>query len=97
MFTLVSVEVGRVLVHYTQNLSLASVGWSAPIAAVPLLTVLVLLGVFRLKAQWAGLAALGVSLAVALFAYGMPAGLTFDAAGHGAANSVLTVLWITFG
>ncbi|MEW2548830.1 L-lactate permease [Streptomyces sp. NPDC047002] len=82
--------------HYTQNLPLASVGWSALIAAVPLLTVLVLLGVFRLKAQWAGLAALGVSLAVALFAYGMPAGLTFDAAGYGAANSVLTVLWITF-
>ncbi|KIF75369.1 hypothetical protein QR77_18540 [Streptomyces sp. 150FB] len=81
---------------YTQNLPLDSVGWSALVAAVPLITVLVLLGVFRWKAQWAGLAALVVALAVALFAYGMPVGQTFNAAGFGAANSVIAVLWITF-
>jgi lactate permease len=82
--------------HYIQNLPLESVGWSALIAAIPLLTVLVLLGLFRWKAQWAGLAALVVSLVVALFAYDTPAGMTSEAAGYGAANSVLTVLWITF-
>jgi lactate permease len=81
---------------YTQNLPLDSVGWSALIAAVPLITVLVLLGVFRWKAQWAGLAALVVALAVALFAYDMPVGQAFDSAGFGAAMSVLAVLWITF-
>jgi L-lactate permease len=63
---------------------------------VPLITVLVLLGVFRWKAQWTGLAALLVSLAVALFAYGMPAGQVLGAAGFGAASSVPAVLWITF-
>jgi lactate permease len=82
---------------YIQNLHpTGSDGWSALIAAVPLITVLVLLGVFRWKAQWAGLAALVAALAVALFAYGMPAGQAFDAAGFGAATSVLVILWITF-
>ncbi|MET7622055.1 L-lactate permease [Streptomyces sp. NPDC005408] len=82
---------------YTQNLNpTGSLAWSALIAAVPLMVVLVLLGVFRWKAQWAGLAALLAGLAVAVWGYEMPLGQALDSAAFGAALSVLLILWITF-
>ncbi|MFC9897714.1 L-lactate permease [Nocardia sp. NPDC127579] len=73
---------------------LGNLGWSALLAALPLLTLFVLLGIVRAKAQWAGLAALGVSLVIAVAAYHMPIGQAFSAAGYGAAFSFLNVLWI---
>lgn len=71
---------------------------SAILAALPLLTVLVLLGVFKWKAHWAGISGLVVGIVIALlpFAYGMPILQTLDAAGYGAARAVLLILWITF-
>ncbi|MBP2475236.1 lactate permease [Crossiella equi] len=69
---------------------------SALLALLPLVTLLVLLGVFRWKAHWAGLATLVLSLLIAVFGYSMPAGLALNAAAYGAGQSVLVVLWITF-
>src|SRR4051812_21478302 len=45
---------------------------SALIALLPLIAIFVLLGVLRLKAHWAGLAALGVAVVVAITAFQMP-------------------------
>ncbi len=82
---------------YTQNLDpTGSLTTSALLAALPLITLLVLLGGLRWKAHWAGLAALLVAIAVALATYGMPVGQAVDAGLYGAALSVLLILWITF-
>ena len=51
-----------------------SLGLSSIFAALPLLTIFVLLGALKMKAQWAGLISLAVALAVAILVYDMPAG-----------------------
>ncbi len=48
---------------------------SALIATLPLVTIFILLGVLKVKAQWAALAALGVALVVAIAAFRMPVGM----------------------
>jgi lactate permease len=57
-----------------------SLALSALCAALPLLTLFVLLGALRVKAWIAGLVSLGVSLLVAIVLYGMPAGQALLAA-----------------
>ena len=69
---------------------------SALLALIPLVAVLVLLGWLRWKAHWAGIAALVISIVIAVAGFGMPIGLALDAGVFGIANSVLLVLWITF-
>ncbi len=49
-----------------------SLALSTIFAVLPLLTVFVLLGALKVKAQWASLAALAVALIVAIVVYGMP-------------------------
>ncbi len=71
-----------------------SLGWSSLLAVLPLVTLFVLLGGLRLKAQWAALASLAVSIVVALAVYGMPVGQTFDAALEGAAFGLFPIMWI---
>ena len=71
-----------------------SLGQSAIFAALPLLTVFVLLGVFKMRAQWAALIALAVSIVVAVVVYSMPVGQTFSAAGEGAAFGLFPIMWI---
>ena len=71
-----------------------SVGASAAFAALPLFTLFVLLGVLRLQARWAALASLAVSVAVAIFVYGMPAGQTASGALEGAAIGFFPIIWI---
>ncbi|WP_183652637.1 lactate permease LctP family transporter [Prauserella isguenensis] len=71
-----------------------SLALSALVAALPLVTVFVLLGVFRVKAHWAGLSALGTALVVAVVAYGMPVDLAALAATEGAAFGLFPILWI---
>jgi lactate permease len=71
-----------------------SIGASAAFAALPLLTLFVLLGVLRLQARWAALASLAVSMAVAIFVYGMPAGQTASGALEGAAIGFFPIIWI---
>ncbi|WP_369205733.1 L-lactate permease [Streptomyces sp. PU-14G] len=71
-----------------------SLALSALVGALPLLTLFVLLGGLRLKAHWAGLAALGVSVVVAVGAYGMPVDLTLLAGAEGAAFGLFPIMWI---
>jgi lactate permease len=71
-----------------------SLALSALVAALPLLTLFVLLGVFGWKAWQAGLASLVVALAVAVFAFGMPAGQALLAASEGAAFGLFPIIWI---
>jgi lactate permease len=71
-----------------------SLGWSSLLAALPLLTLFVLLGGLRWKAQWAALTSLAVSLAVATIVYSMPVGQAFDGAAEGAAFGLFPIMWI---
>jgi lactate permease len=71
-----------------------SLGLSAIFAALPLLTLFVLLGGLRLKAQWAGLASLAVALLVAILVYSMPVGQALLSATEGAAFGLFPIMWI---
>src|SRR5436190_300242 len=71
-----------------------SLGLSAIFALLPLATLFVLLGVVRLKAQWASLASLAVAIAVAVIVYGMPMGQTLDSGLEGAAFGFWPIMWI---
>ncbi len=70
--------------------------FSALIAALPVLTLLFLLGIRRKPAWIAALSALVVAVVVALFAYRLPPSLTFAAAGYGAAFGLFPISWIVF-
>jgi lactate permease len=71
-----------------------SLGWSALMAAIPLLVLFVLLGVFRVQAWLASLTGLVIALLVAVLIDGMPAPAAVDAAAEGAAYGLYPVLWI---
>ncbi|WP_055569839.1 L-lactate permease [Streptomyces atriruber] len=71
-----------------------SLGLSALVATLPLLTVLVLLGAVRMKAHRAGLIGLTVAVLVAWLAYGMPLGQTASSAAQGALFGLFPILWI---
>jgi lactate permease len=71
-----------------------SLGASAIFAALPLITLFVLLGGLKMKAHWAGLISLAVSLVVAIAVYSMPAGQAFDSASEGAAFGLFPIMWI---
>ena len=71
-----------------------SLGWSSLVAALPLVTVFVTLGVLKWKAHWAGLSALAVAAVVAVAAYGMPVQLAALSATQGFAFGVFPIMWI---
>jgi lactate permease len=71
-----------------------SLALSSLVAAVPLLLLFVLLGGFRMKAHWAGLASLAAAIGVAAVCYGMPADLVALSAGEGAAFGLFPIMWI---
>jgi lactate permease len=71
-----------------------SLGLSSIFAALPLLTLFVLLGVLRMKAWVASLIALGVAIVVALAIYTMPVGQTLAAATEGATFGFFPIMWI---
>jgi lactate permease len=71
-----------------------SLGLTALVAVVPLVTLFVLLGGLRWKAHWAALTSLGVALVVAIAAYGMPVGQAFDSGLEGAAFGLFPIMWI---
>jgi lactate permease len=71
-----------------------SLGLSAIFAALPLVVLFVLLGGLKVKAQWAGLAALGTAVVVGIAVYGVPAGQAFDSAAEGAAFGLFPIMWI---
>src|SRR6476659_1171630 len=71
-----------------------SLALTALCAAVPLITLFVLLGGLRLKAWVAGLISLVVALVVAVVLFGMPVGQALLAATEGAAFGFFPILWI---
>ncbi|HEX6585096.1 MAG TPA: L-lactate permease [Thermoleophilaceae bacterium] len=81
---------------YTQDFNPVSdsLGLTAIFAVLPILTLFVLLGGLKMKAQWAALISLGVAMAVALIVYGMPADQTGLSALEGAAFGLFPIMWI---
>lgn len=73
-----------------------SLALSASIAALPILVLLLMLGVFRKPAWIAGLAGLAAAVVVALFEYGMPFSTVIAATTFGAAFGLLPIGWIVF-
>jgi lactate permease len=71
-----------------------SLGVSSIFAALPLLTLFVLLGGLKMKAQWASLIALAVAILVAIIAYSMPVGQALDSAAEGATFGLFPIMWI---
>ena len=71
-----------------------SLGLSSIFAALPLITLFVLLGGVKMKAHWAALISLAVAMVVAIVVYSMPVGQTFDSAAEGAAFGLFPIMWI---
>lgn len=70
------------------------VGVSALLAAVPVVILLALLGLFHVRAHVAALAGLVASVLIAVFVYGMPWKLAGMAAANGAAYGLFPIGWI---
>ncbi len=81
---------------YTQDFDPISdsLGLTAIFAVLPLVTLFILLGGVKMKAQWASLIALGVAMIVALAVYGMPFGQTALSATEGATFGLFPIMWI---
>ncbi|MFB3777596.1 MAG: L-lactate permease [Bryobacteraceae bacterium] len=73
-----------------------SLGLSALVAAVPIFTLLYLLGIRRLPAWKAALSGLGAAIAVAWVVYGMPLPRLVSAIGLGAAFGLLPIGYVVF-
>jgi lactate permease len=73
-----------------------SLGMSAPVAAIPILVLFIMLGIVRTAAWKAAGSALVSAILVALFAYGMPAQLAVISTLYGAAYGVFPIAWIVF-
>jgi lactate permease len=71
-----------------------SLGLSVIFAALPLITLFVLLGVMRMKAWLAGVISLVVSLVVAVAIYSMPLGQAVLSGTEGATFGFFPILWI---
>jgi lactate permease len=71
-----------------------SLGVTSIFAVLPLVVLFVLLGVVKMKAQWASLIALIVSVVIALVVYSMPVGQAADAAIEGAVFGFWPIMWI---
>lgn len=69
---------------------------SALVAALPIATLLILLGVLKRPAWMASLAGLGTAAFVALAAYGMPVANLTSAITYGAAFGLFPIGWIVF-
>jgi lactate permease len=70
---------------------------SALVAALPVVALLGLLALGRVRAHWAALAGLGTALLVAVAVFRMPARLAALAALDGAAYGLLPIGWIVLG
>lgn len=71
-----------------------SLAISAILAALPLLVLFVLLGVFRMKAYQAGVISLVLSILLAVIAWRMPVDQVVAATGLGAFYAIFPILWI---
>ena len=73
-----------------------SLGVSTVFAAIPIVVLFLMLGVFRKPAWMSAASALVSALLVALIAYGMPAQLAIISAIYGAAFGIFPIAWIVF-
>ena len=73
-----------------------SLGISALFAAIPIVVLFLMLGVFRKPAWMSALSALASAVLVSLLVYGMPAQLAFISAIYGAAFGLFPIAWIVF-
>ncbi|WP_433123108.1 L-lactate permease [Arthrobacter koreensis] len=82
--------------HFTATTDpvFGSVAASAIVALIPLLTFFVLLAFVKVKAHVAGGLSLLVAIAVAIWAFKMPAGLALLSASQGAVFGAFPVVWI---
>src|SRR4051794_24734929 len=71
-----------------------SLGLSSIFAALPLLTLFILLGGVKMKAHWAGIISLAVAILVAVIVYSMPVGQALDAGAEGAVFGLFPIMWI---
>jgi len=71
-----------------------SLGFSALVAATPVVVLLGLLAFFHVKAHWAALCGLAASLSAAILVFGMPSKFAFAAALDGAAYGLFPIGWI---
>src|SRR4030095_16127448 len=70
--------------------------WSCLVAAIPIVAVLVLLGVFRRPAWQASSAGLVIAILLALSAWKLPAVHAFSSVFAGATFALVPVMWIVF-
>lgn len=82
--------------HQTYLLFGQGLGISALLAALPIFTLLFLLGVLRKAAWFAGISGLVVALALAILGYGMPVKAALSAAAYGGAFGLFPISWIIF-
>ncbi|MBI3286272.1 MAG: L-lactate permease [Burkholderiales bacterium] len=73
---------------------LGNIWLSALMAAIPVVVMLGCIAFGHMKAHYAAGLGLGSALLVAIFGFGMPAGLAWNAAGFGAAFGLLPIGWI---
>ena len=73
-----------------------SLGLTVIFAALPLLTLFILLGGVKLAAHWAALSALAVALIVAIVVYSMPAGQALDSGLEGAVFGLFPIMFIVW-
>jgi lactate permease len=73
-----------------------SLGLSALVAAIPIVVLFLMLGVWRKPAWMSALSALGSAAVVALVAYGMPVRLAAISTLYGAAYGLFPIAWIVF-
>src|SRR5438552_3750468 len=71
-----------------------SLGLTSIFALLPLVVLFVLLGIVRMKAQWASLITLAVAIVVAVAVYSMPVGQAGDSALEGAVFGFWPIMWI---
>ncbi len=81
---------------HTYTPIMQSVALSSLVAALPIFTLLFLLGGLRKPAWIAAMAGLAAGIAVAVGAYGMPLGLMFSSIGYGAAFGLFPISWVVF-
>jgi lactate permease len=71
-----------------------SLGLSSIFAALPLITLFVMLGGFRITAWISGLVSLAVAILVAILIYDVPVGQSLDMGLEGAAFGLFPIIWI---
>ncbi|HEY3129111.1 MAG TPA: lactate permease LctP family transporter [Acidobacteriota bacterium] len=67
---------------------------STVLAALPIVVLFIMLGIFEIPAQWAALSGLSTALLVSIFFYGMPASDALASALYGTAFGLLPIGWI---